>query len=386
MEQASMFSAEVGRAKTSAWLDAVLDWLVSDQGCSARSFASLMNSVPPGFCLRTSLGFCRPTEVEITPPSSHRWGNSGMAWPGGCLTLDSSGVPQRRRRVIFVGHPRIERAVEVLFEPESCGGHPAASGEPGEGVAGALGTRAPGARWDGEGLGSLTALAETCGPLTVPSGGHRLGVDEVAGGQVVLSPPLLASMANNAGSGTTQDAYTEAVGLAILGQQTHALTAEGHDASEDGTGRGTPIVMAPSFSKRPGQQIATRDDGVSFAVTTGEPPRVLHARQDPISSEVSLPLDTDGASLAVFAQNQRNEVRIRPEVGAIPAQPGSKQQDYLAQGATLRRLTPLECERLQGFDDGWTEGQADSTRYRQLGNSVAVPVFSWVANRLVSGG
>jgi DNA (cytosine-5)-methyltransferase 1 len=50
----------------------------------------------------------------------------------------------------------------------------------------------------------------------------------------------------------------------------------------------------------------------------------------------------------------------------------------------VRRLTPLECERLQGFPDGWTEGQADSTRYRQMGNAVAVPVFEWVIARLVA--
>ena len=47
----------------------------------------------------------------------------------------------------------------------------------------------------------------------------------------------------------------------------------------------------------------------------------------------------------------------------------------------VRRLTPTECERLQGFPDGWTEGQADSHRYKQLGNAVAVPVVQWLINR-----
>lgn len=45
---------------------------------------------------------------------------------------------------------------------------------------------------------------------------------------------------------------------------------------------------------------------------------------------------------------------------------------------TVRRLTPLECERLQGFPDGWTEGQADTHRYKQMGNAVAVPVVEWI--------
>lgn len=52
--------------------------------------------------------------------------------------------------------------------------------------------------------------------------------------------------------------------------------------------------------------------------------------------------------------------------------------------STVRRLTPTECERLQGFPDGWTEGQADSHRYKQLGNAVAVPVVEWIISRLVA--
>lgn len=51
--------------------------------------------------------------------------------------------------------------------------------------------------------------------------------------------------------------------------------------------------------------------------------------------------------------------------------------------AGVRRLTPTECERLQGFPDGWTAGQPDSTRYRQLGNAVSVPVAEWIGRRIV---
>ena len=51
--------------------------------------------------------------------------------------------------------------------------------------------------------------------------------------------------------------------------------------------------------------------------------------------------------------------------------------------ATVRRLTPKECERLQGFPDDWTLGQADSSRYKQMGNAVAVPVVEWIVKRLV---
>jgi len=61
--------------------------------------------------------------------------------------------------------------------------------------------------------------------------------------------------------------------------------------------------------------------------------------------------------------------------------------------SVVRRLTPTECERLQGFPDGWTTHridekkglveQADSARYKQMGNAVAVPVVEWIMARLV---
>jgi len=54
------------------------------------------------------------------------------------------------------------------------------------------------------------------------------------------------------------------------------------------------------------------------------------------------------------------------------------------ESSVVRRLTPTECERLQGFPDGWTDGQADSHRYKQMGNAVAVPVVEWIINRIIS--
>jgi hypothetical protein len=52
-------------------------------------------------------------------------------------------------------------------------------------------------------------------------------------------------------------------------------------------------------------------------------------------------------------------------------------------GSVVRRLTPVECERLQGFPDDWTSGQPDSNRYKQMGNAVAVPVVEWIISRMV---
>ena len=73
----------------------------------------------------------------------------------------------------------------------------------------------------------------------------------------------------------------------------------------------------------------------------------------------------------------------------------SKSSHAITNQATVRRLTPTECERLQGFPDGWTAerfdekkqaviAQADSNRYKQMGNAVAVPVVDWIIKRLVA--
>lgn len=60
----------------------------------------------------------------------------------------------------------------------------------------------------------------------------------------------------------------------------------------------------------------------------------------------------------------------------------SETMNFIIPPVGVRRLTPLECERLQGFPDGWTDGQSDSVRYKQLGNAVAVPVVEWIARRI----
>lgn len=63
----------------------------------------------------------------------------------------------------------------------------------------------------------------------------------------------------------------------------------------------------------------------------------------------------------------------------------ASQQSPSVQGVpdmAVRRLTPVECERLQGFPDNWTEGQSDSARYKQMGNAVAVPVVEWIIGNI----
>jgi DNA (cytosine-5)-methyltransferase 1 len=149
-----------------------------------------------------------------------------------------------------------------------------------------------------------------------------------AEGRVRLRDPGLGIGNEGDPAGTLAAAGPGAV--AVLGNTTHALTAEGHDASEDGTGRGTPVI----------------------SVSNDSAPQVY---QDAVGAlKIGSGLDIPSA----------------PAVSG-----GSTSQ--------VRRLTPRECERLQGFPDDWTDGQADSARYRQMGNAVAVPVVEWIMRRLV---
>ena len=62
---------------------------------------------------------------------------------------------------------------------------------------------------------------------------------------------------------------------------------------------------------------------------------------------------------------------------------GTKQSTGVITESQVRRLTPVECERLQGFPDDWTAGQSDSARYKQMGNAVAVPVVEWIIQNIV---
>ena len=157
----------------------------------------------------------------------------------------------------------------------------------------------------------------------------------------------------------------------IGGGLVHSLTSEGHDASEDGTGRGTPIVA--------------EHWGGAF-----------HMTQDPISSETHTPVLSANASVGVMysimPMNSNTDYKAREVEVAQPLMTaptgGNQGGDYIVQPVRqetiVRRLTEMECERLQGFPDGWTDGQTASARYRQLGNSVAVPCVEWIARRLIA--
>jgi DNA (cytosine-5)-methyltransferase 1 len=82
-------------------------------------------------------------------------------------------------------------------------------------------------------------------------------------------------------------------------------------------------------------------------------------------------------------ENIANALRSAGD-GHVGDQMGYVMSPAVAHETAIRRLTPLECERLQGFPDRWTDGQSDSARYRQLGNAVAVPVVEWITRRIAA--
>jgi DNA (cytosine-5)-methyltransferase 1 len=205
-----------------------------------------------------------------------------------------------------------------------------------------------------------------------------------------------------AGSAAQQDAEC---GLLV----THTLRGEGFDASEDGTGRGTPLV-AIAFNLRGregGAQLEIDSSGIAnIRAASGGSRRTMVAvgsreiagaltsnyGKQPDSSDSSL-----GPNLAIAfdckASGQSGfgvgEVAstMRAMGSANSHQNGGGHQAVLS-GMQVRRLTPRECERLQGFPDDYTlitvrgKPAADGPRYKALGNSMAVPCMHWIGSRI----
>ena len=111
------------------------------------------------------------------------------------------------------------------------------------------------------------------------------------------------------------------------------------------------------------------------------------------SGQEIFPLTTYSQSASVVALQQLNKAEsqgnrichssgvattLASQAGGLGAKTGLYQID-----TQVRRLTPTECERLQGFPDGWTAGLSDTQRYKTLGNAVTVPVVTAVMNQLV---
>jgi len=346
-----------------------------DGACLARGAVRCpgdLHSVTGGACE----GGCVPTHGGVMGAVIGALGELGYGLAWRVLDAQHFGVPQRRRRVVIVGRLGASGAApaRILLEPDG------SRGDLAEGVEEGPDATTDAAR--GAGVPSISPA------LTAPRRGQRYNPDEALivsaltaasggpddndaqAGHLVVSTfqKVIRSGARDADGSLPPEVWeardvaatlnlhdlgsgTRAVELVVCatGDVTHTLTADGADASEDGTGRGTPIIAATLTA-------GVSSPGVSAPGRRSEDDANLvafHLKQNPISG---------GIVPALGAQSGGNGVLDKH----------------------VRRLTPLECERLQGFPDGWTAGQADSPRYRQMGNAVAVPVFEWVARRVIA--
>ena len=91
-------------------------------------------------------------------------------------------------------------------------------------------------------------------------------------------------------------------------------------------------------------------------------------------------------TVIVFHPHYHDGVRVQGDtMNTLTSRMGTGGNNVsgVATSTNVRRLTPVECERLQGFPDNWTAGQSDSNRYKQMGNAVAVPVVEWIVQNIV---
>jgi DNA (cytosine-5)-methyltransferase 1 len=284
------------------------------------------------------LGGLVGSDTAIVPPG--RWPDAGVvsgprrcaAWR--CLDAQHFGVAQRRKRVfvLAVEHPRGWAAPEALLPIiESVRWNPPPRREAGQRPAHTIAARTRG----GGGLGT----------------DFDCDVGLVA--HTLLGKP-------NSSHAADQDTYIA-----------HALRAEGFDAGEDGTGRGTPLVPI-AFS--------AKDSGADAANDVSPTLRSLNHAESHANS---------GWHMAVAFDMQQITSKVNRSVPQ-PVSPTLHRNGgaHAATDWAVRRLTPLECERLQGAPDNHTaitrKGKpiADGPRYKMIGNSMAVPVMRWTGERI----
>lgn len=263
-----------------------------------------------------------------------------------------AGVPQQRRRIYLVADFGGRRAGEILFDPEGCGGHPSPSIKEGPNLAGAL-----------------------------TSGTSRAGINK-PGRRGEDDYNLIARALSGVGGG--QD-YGSNKGTLTSGKYLET------------TGVSSPVVS--KWAKGSGGPAG--DEVQNLVPVAFEPRHFTRGKSGPPSDQATaLTADSDrgdGQALAFqprIARNGRGSPRTT--VPALQAQSG---EDGRGDGASMlmaygaiRRFSPLECERLQGFPDHWTClcgandvstcKCPDGPRYRALGNACTVNVTEWLFRRL----
>lgn len=262
------------------------------------------------------------------------WGNSGVIYgepySAAWRVFDSQyfGVPQRRRRVYIVASlGDSTRAAQVLFEQESLRGNIAPSEE----------TR------------------QVSPPLTATGvGAGRTGNER---NELDFAIPVMGSGRDQ--SGTLQANYGTKWGL---GDQ-EAFRGEHH------------VIEQKAFT------IQTNDGGAHRRKDRPEGGMYIS------EADKALTIGSSDLTAVAFGHSGGETVKLNEKTNALNAQSGSE-STHMVQGVVepvlgVRRLTPLEAERLQGFPDGWTEGFADSIRYKMLGNAVTVNVIRWLGRRIL---
>jgi DNA (cytosine-5)-methyltransferase 1 len=297
-------------------------------------------------------------------------------------------VPQRRRRVFVVGYlGDWRRAAAVLFERESLCGHPAPSRKAGEAIAPTLSARTKG----GGGLGTdfdcdggvIRWPAEVASTLNAHYGDKQGLEDQHALGGGSSSSLPSVSLCLNAGAMGRLDAESETLIPTIGGVfdvtpfDTTQITSPANYSAPKSGDACHPLAAG---MHAPAIAFTCKDHGADAGDVS---PTLRSMGYDGSHAN-------GGGQVAVaFAQNQRDEVRVMQVAGALAAEPGAKQQTYAQIGMAVRRLTPTECERLQGFPDGYTDIRhggkptPDGCRYKSLGNSMAVNAMRWIGERIL---
>ncbi len=242
-------------------------------------------------------------------------------------------VPQRRRRVIVVAHlGDAAGPAAVLFDRESLRGNPAPRRETGQGIAAptspCLVSGGRGVERTGETRGQDPVVAvafggnDTRGPIDIATarsahGGPHGRLDFES--ETFIAQPIAASLTRGAES-AGKGGYAGRRQEDDVNLVAHSLRAEGFDASKDGTGRGTPLVPV-AFAIQAGALRENPDSGPDGVGVQSDHAYTLEARPE--------------VQAVAFAQNTRDEVRMfggdGQTVGALGAEPGMKQQSYVAQ-------------------------------------------------------
>ncbi|RWO57186.1 MAG: DNA (cytosine-5-)-methyltransferase [Mesorhizobium sp.] len=296
-------------------------------------------------------------------------------------------VPQRRKRVVVVGYlGDWRRAAAVLLEPEGMQGDPAPRRKAGQGIAGTI-TGSAGRRGGqpsgGEIEGHLIAADVAA---TLPAGGNSSGGDRQPGTSAETAATMLVAYGGGRLSGPL-DVSTALTALTAHGVRmdfevetfvAHTLRGDGFDASEDGSGRGTPLVAVPAVA-------ASLTRGADSAGKGGYAGRrqeddhnlVAFAIQERAGSENS----DAGPQGAGFQTDVAYTLEARHRTQSVALSPT----------VSVRRLMPHECARLQGFPDdrcriSWKGRPAaqcpDGPQYKAYGNSMAIPFMRWIGLRI----